>query len=117
MRIPVRSETDAFWLVADSALAVGVAVLVGYLAAPALGVAVLGVIVFPALIWDAAVGEPESRLREAQAVGHRDGVHGQRLVVVVASAIPAEDQLVGKLMRPGSPCKLVIDREPVSNAG
>jgi hypothetical protein len=113
VRIPVRSETDAFWFVVVSAVVIGIALLVGYLAAPVVGVAVFAVIVLLALIWDLALGEPRSGLREAEAVGHRDGVHRGRLVLVVASATPAADQLVRELIRPGTPVPVIEVLAPV----
>jgi hypothetical protein len=50
MRTPVRSEAEAFRIVIAAALVIGVAILIGWLTEPLIGVAALAVAIAVALI-------------------------------------------------------------------
>ena len=113
MRLPVRSERGAYWLVVACVVTLAVSLLVGYVAAPMLGVVALGTAVLVGLSRNLSAGEPKSLLRDAEQAGHRYGAHEQRLVLVVANATPTADQLVDELMRPGTPVPVLEVLAPV----
>jgi len=88
MRIPVRSEPEAFRLTIAGALAVAVAVLVGWLAKPLVGAAVFVLVLVVAVIAYLRAANPDRRmpLREATAAAHPHGAPpGKRHVLVVAN--------------------------------
>ena len=113
MRLPVRSESDAFWLVVACVVTLAVSLVVGYLAAPVLGVVAFGIALLVGLNRNLSAGEPKSLLRDAEQAGHHHGAHGQRLVLVVANATPTADQLVDELMRPGTAVPVLEVLAPV----
>ena len=67
MRNPVRSETDAFHIAVGCAALVGIALVLGSLIDPLVGVALLAGAVAGALLWEVSTTDPERRrpLREA----------------------------------------------------
>ena len=113
MRAPVRSEADAFWLVIATVVVLGLSVFVGYLAGwvPAVAVVVFALVVW--LAWDVADGGPAWVLRDAEAIGHRDGVHARRLLLVVANVTPPGDMLAREIMRAGEPPPVLEVLAPV----
>jgi hypothetical protein len=109
MRLPIRSETDAFRLTVAAALIVLVGALIGWLSEP-----LIGVIVFAALALLGAVAglrgsDPEHRqpLREAAHEPHRHGAHaGMRHVLVVANEALSGDELLNRICG-GEACETV----------
>ncbi|MGD0452272.1 MAG: hypothetical protein ABSB69_01620 [Solirubrobacteraceae bacterium] len=88
MRVPIRSEPDAFRLTVAGALAVAVAALVGWLTEPLAGVAVFVLVLILAAIAYLRAADPDRRmpLREATAAAHPHGASpGKRHVLVVAN--------------------------------
>ena len=113
MRAPVRSEADAFWLVIAAVVILGLSVLVGYVASPFLG---LAMVVFAAVVWlawDLADGPPASVLADPEQVGHLEGIHARRLLLVVANATPPAAMLQREIMRAGEPPPVLEVLAPV----
>jgi hypothetical protein len=95
MRMPVKSESDAFRIAYGGALLIVAAVLVGALVGPLLGVLVLVVGGGAAVLWDLRTKDPDRRrpLREAAAQGPRAGDSRRRILVV------ANETLIGDELR------------------
>lgn len=95
-RAPITSERDAFWLTVAGVAAVGVAVLVGWLAVPAAGVAVFAVELLLAAVAymrapDAGRRAPLSEAaREPHPHGRRKDIHH---VLVIANETLSGDEL------------------------
>jgi hypothetical protein len=88
MRIPVRSEGEAFRLVVGGLIAVAAAVLIGWLTAAAIGAAVFALILVAALVAYLRAGNPDRRptLRGAAHEPHPHGPRaGRRHVLVIAN--------------------------------
>jgi hypothetical protein len=113
MRLPVRSESDAFRLLLLFVAVLGASLLVGWLLAAIAGVLVFGFAMLAGAIWDLHTSEPPSILADAERVGHRSGVHAPRLVLVVANATPRSDELLHALVRPGEPTPVLDVLAPV----
>ena len=113
MRLPVRSENDAFRLLLLFTAVLAAALLAGFLVAAIAGVLVFAFAMLAAVIWDLHASEPSSVLSDAERVGHRSGVHAQRLVLVVANATPRPDELLRALLRPGEPPPVLDVLAPV----
>ena len=98
MRMPVKSERDAFRIAYGSALLIVAAVLVGALVHPALGVAVVVVGVGVVLLWDLRTQDPDRRqpLREAAGSVRRSS-DGRRRILVVANETLCGDELRDEL--------------------
>ncbi len=101
MRVPVRSERDAFLLAIGLALVVGVAVLVGFLAAPLWGgvlvaVVLLGILAFVLL---AKEGERARSLREAAEAPHPAAPPAKYRVLIVANEVLSGPELRDEIMR------------------
>jgi hypothetical protein len=96
MRIPIKSERDAFRLAYGSAAAIGVAIVVGAVAGPLYGVVLIGGAVLGAVAWEVTSKDPErSRpLREAadSAPQRPDGTRYRVLVI-------ANETVVGRELR------------------
>ena len=93
MRNPVRSEADAYHIAVGSAVVLAVAVALGALTAPLVGIALCVGAVLGALIWEFATTDPERRrpLREAAAAGRRNAAPRRHIVLVVANrTLPSE---------------------------
>lgn len=90
MRIPMRSEQEAFRLAVVGALALGVAILVGWLTEALVGAAVFAVVLAIALIAYLRAANPDRRepLRRAAHGQHPHGAPpGKRHVLVVANEV------------------------------
>jgi len=100
MRIPIRSEPEAFrFVVGLTALAV-VAALVGWLTDAIVGVAILALGVLVALVAYARAPNPDRRmpLRDAQHAPHPHGAaDGARHVLVIANEVPSGADLKERL--------------------
>lgn len=96
MRMPIRSERDAFRLTVAGAVAIGGAVLIGWLTKPLVGVAVFVLVLIVAGIAYLRAENPDRRLplRQAAAEGHPHGAApGTRHVLVIANEALAGDEL------------------------
>jgi hypothetical protein len=100
LRNPVRSEADAFHIVIGSAVVIAASVLLGAVASPVVGVALLGGAVAGAVFWEIASSDPDRRrpLREAAATGRLNATR-ERRVLVVANRTLASDELRSELVR------------------
>jgi hypothetical protein len=100
VRIPVRSEADAFHIVIGCVAVLGAAALLGALVSPLVGVALLAGAVIGALVWEFATPDPDRRrpLREAAAEGRRF-TRERPLVLVVANRTLASSTLRDELTR------------------
>ena len=101
MRVPVRSEPDAFRLTIAGALAVAVAVLVGWLTKPLVGAAVFVLVLILAAIAYIRAANPDRYmpLREATAAVHPHGAPpGKRHVLVVANEALSGQALCERLL-------------------
>jgi len=102
MRLPVRSETEAFRLAVVSAVAIGISVLIGWLIEPLVGAVVFGCVFVLAAVAYVRAENPDRRtvLRDAAHERHPHGAAtGTRHVLVVANETLAGDQLHERLTR------------------
>jgi hypothetical protein len=102
MRVPIRSEQEAFRLAIAGVFAVGVAVLIGWLTEAVIGAAVFGAMVVIALVAYLRAANPEQRmvLREAASAPHPHGAPaGKRHVLVVANEVLEGAELRGQILR------------------
>lgn len=96
MRVPFKTETDAFRVAGALGLLAGVSTLVGWLASPAYGVVVFAAGIAAGVTFEVAGRETDGALvlREAAHAPHRHGASGgQRHILVVASAALAGEEL------------------------
>lgn len=101
MRAPIRSESDAFRFTLGAALSVGVSILIGWLIAPLVGVAVLVIVCLVAAFAYIHVAGPDVRavLREAAAEPHPHGARpGTRHVLVVANETLGGSELRDRIL-------------------
>lgn len=104
MRNPVRSESEAFRLTIGGVVTLVVSALLGWLLAPAVGVAALVVVLVVALVAYLRAGDPDRRtLGDVAREPHPHGAAaGTRHVLVVANETLTGDELLGQLTRTGS---------------
>jgi hypothetical protein len=109
MRMPVKSEGDAFRIAYGGALLIVAAVLLGALVHPAVGVAVLVVCGAAAVLWDVRTKDPDRRqpLREAAGQARRES-DGRRRILVVANETLCGDELRDELARREDPVLRVV---------
>jgi GABA permease len=106
MRLPVRSERDAYQITWATVALVAVAVALGALINPLVGVAVLVVAVVAAVIWDVRAPNPDrvEALREAAGAGREQAVGTQPRLLVVANQTlggrELQEQLLDRKPRP-----------------
>jgi GABA permease len=107
MRVPVKSETDAFWLTYGLALLVGVSVVLGVVASPLAGVAVLvgGVVCSLVLEFSTRDRDRPQPLREAsQSMPVASADRGNRKrILVVANQTAGGDELKAEILERGEP--------------
>ena len=104
MRVPLKTETDAFRIAVALGLLAGVSILVGWLASPAYGVVVFAAGIAAGVTFELAGRETggASVLREAAHARHAHGASGgQRHILVVASETLAGEKLGGQLRAAG----------------
>jgi GABA permease len=101
MRIPVRSETDAFNIAIGGAVLIGASIALGAAAGEVAGVALFVGGVGGAAIWDLRTRDPDRprSLREAAAQGPRAVPASRRRVLVIANRTLVGDELRGLLRR------------------
>lgn len=99
MRIPVKSEQDAFRVSMGTAAAIGVAAVVGVLAGAVYGLVLLGGAVLGALAWELATKDPDrpQPLREAAASAPA-AADGRYRVLVIANETVGGRELRDELM-------------------
>jgi len=109
MRMPVKSERDAFRIAYGGALLIVGAVLLGALISPAVGVALLAVCGVFAILWDLRAKDPDRRrpLREAAGQARRES-DGRRRVLVVANETLCGDELRSELAGREDPVVRVV---------
>ncbi|HEX4733355.1 MAG TPA: hypothetical protein VH247_02990 [Thermoleophilaceae bacterium] len=106
MRIPVRSERDAYRIVWATVAVVAVAVAIGLLVNPWVGVALVVAALVAAVVWDVRAPNPDrvELLREAAGTGRERAVGTQLRLLVVANQTlqgrELRDQLLGRAPRP-----------------
>ncbi|MGP0102908.1 MAG: hypothetical protein ACLPUT_14970 [Solirubrobacteraceae bacterium] len=112
MRVPVRSERDAFRLTVAGVAVVGGAVLIGWLTEPLVGVAVFVLALVIAGIAYLRAANPDRRapLREAAAEPHPHGaVPGKRHVLVIANEALSGAGSLHQLLLGEGPVDVEID--------
>jgi hypothetical protein len=90
MRIPVKSETDAFRLALGLSVVIGAAIVVGLLAGGLYGVVLFGGAVVGAMAWELRTEDPErsESLRDAASAAPVDeGHHGLRVLVIANETV------------------------------
>ena len=100
MRLPVRSEAEAFRLAVASAVAIGISVLIGGLTEPLIGAVVFGCVFVLAAVAYVRAENPDRRtvLRDAARERHPHGAAtGARHVLVVANETLAGDELCERI--------------------
>jgi len=105
MRVPFKTETDAFRVAVVLGLLVGASVLVGWLASRAYGVVLFAAGIAAGVTFELAGRETdrESALREAAHGPHRHGASGgKRHILVVASEKLAGEELRRELTAAGA---------------
>ena len=104
MRLPVKSESDAFRIAYGGVLLIGLSVAVGALLVPVAGVALFAGGLLGALTWDLASEDPDRRdaLREAADASAGQAVDGRRRILVVANQTLVGRELREELLRRGA---------------
>ena len=98
MRMPVKSERDAFRIAYGGALLIVAAVLLGALISPFAGVALLVVCGLAALLWELRTKDPDRRRPLREAAGQaRPASDGRRRILVVANETLCGDELRAEL--------------------
>jgi GABA permease len=107
MRIPVRSERDAYRIVWATVAVAVVSIALGVLIHPLAGVALFVVALLAAAVWDLRAPNPDrvEALREAAGTGRREHAVGTqpRLLVVANQTLNGRElreQLLGRVPRP-----------------
>lgn len=102
MRTPIRSESDAFRLTLAGTVAIGSAVLVGWLTEPLVGAAVFALAIVLAAVTYLRADNPDRRtaLGDAAHEPHPHGARaGTRHVLLVANETLAGDELRERITR------------------
>jgi hypothetical protein len=97
VRLPVRSERDAFLLVYATTIVIGIALLVGYLTSPLAGIVLFTLIALAALVWDLMAHDPAGRVIVGAARPTRRDGDGRRVLVVANEAL-ADDATWKRLL-------------------
>lgn len=111
MRLPIRSENDAFLVVCSLIAATAVAAVVGWAVGTVAGVALFAVLVVLAVSWEIHSEDPlqGSRLIDAQRAGH-DAERGRRTLLVAAAAVSGDHD---DILPPGEPAPTLEIFAPV----
>src|SRR3954453_21933277 len=98
MRMPVKSERDAFRIAYGGALLIVAAVLLGALISPAVGVGLLAVCGVAGILWELRTKDPDRRGPVRQAAGQaRRESDGRLRILVVANETLCGDELRAEL--------------------
>jgi hypothetical protein len=100
MRIPVKSERDAFFLAYGTAVVLGAAVVLGVVAGPLYGAVLVAGVVIGALVWELRTRDtdrPQPAREAAEAAPPRDATRHR--VLVVANETVAGRELREEIMR------------------
>lgn len=111
MRLPVRSEPDAFRITYASALVAGLSILLGIATEPIFGAALFTAVALAALIWDIRSADPERRLplREAEHGPHDEAAGPAPRILVIANESLGGDRLRDEIRaRAGREAELVV---------
>jgi len=111
MRLPLKSESDAFRMTIALGLVAGAAALVGWLLSPEYGIVMLAAGVTAGVVFELAGRDPErgSPLRDAAHENHPHGASaGERHVLVVATAQLAGEELRQQLTARGGAVELDV---------
>jgi hypothetical protein len=105
MRLPVKSETDAFRIAYGWAFLIGLSLALGALLAPVAGVALFVGGVLGAIAYDLAIEDPDRRqpLREAARSAPAVTSDRRRRVLVVSNETLGGRELREELLRRGKP--------------
>src|SRR3981081_1091756 len=105
MRLPIKSETDAFYLAFGSAILIGLSVALGAIVTPLAGVALLAGGVLGALFVDIRLKDPEriEALREASNESPFSGPPARKRVLVVANQKVGGDELKAEILKRSVP--------------
>jgi GABA permease len=101
MRLPVRSERDAYRITWATVVLVAVSVALGALVHPIAGIVLFVLVVAAAVVWDVRAPNPDrvDALREAVGQGRAQATHDRPCVLVVANQTLAGDELRSELLR------------------
>jgi GABA permease len=105
-RLPVRSERDAYKITWATVVLVVVAVALGALIHPLVGVALVAIAVIAAVVWDVRAPNPDrvDALREAAGTGRAEAVGTQPRLLVVANQTlggrEMREQILARVPRP-----------------
>jgi GABA permease len=106
MRMPIKSETDAFRIAYGSAILIGLSVALGALVTPLAGVALCAGGILGALFAEFRIKDPDrpQPLREAsrQAGRARREAGGRRRVLVVANQTVGGEELKAEILKRGA---------------
>ena len=99
MRLPVRSELDAYRITWATVVLVAISVAIGALIHPFVGIAFFVVVVGAAVVWDLRAPNPDrvDVLHEAKEMGRKAGA--QECLLVVANQTLAGEELRAELLR------------------
>ena len=106
MRLPVKSETDAFRIAWGTALLIGLCVALGAAVSPEAGIALFVGVCLGALAWDLRTEDPDRRqsLREAaRAGGQRFRRERGKRTLVISNETLMGRELRAELLRRGQP--------------
>jgi GABA permease len=106
MRMPIKSETDAFRIAYGSAILIGLSVALGALVTPLAGVALCAGGIFGALFAEFRIKDPDrlQPLREAsREAGGARGAGGRKRVLVVANQTVGGEELKAEILKRGAP--------------
>jgi hypothetical protein len=104
VRVPVKSETDAFRIAYGSALLIGLCVVFGAILSPVAGIVLFVGFCLGAVGWDMTTDDPDRRqtLREAaKAAAKRRG--GANRILVISNETLVGRELREELLRRGQP--------------
>lgn len=105
MRLPVKSETDAFRIAYGSTLLIALSVALGALVSPLVGIALFAGGVLGFIAYDVAIEDPDrvQSLREAARAGGPPPPDGRARILVIANQTLAGRELRDELLGRGEP--------------
>ena len=105
MRMPVKSETDAYRLTFGATSLIAISLLVGSLVGPVYGLVLFGGGIFGAIAYGLAMPDPDrfSGLRDAARGSARRGTAARRRVLVIANETLVGEELRDEILRLGHP--------------